>query len=218
MSAWLFPPESVQALKLLAAVGLALFMYLVGLELDLDGLRTRGRAAASASIASVLLPFALGAGLGWLLLEFGAVGAKGGWPFALFLGAAMAVTAFPVLARILEDHNLTRTELGGLAITTLPSTTCSAWTLLAGVTSAVVRPSGWTVLLAVPLVGGALLARPLVRKVAASPAGVLGGSMLFAAAAALVRSAIGVRGVLFGAVMPRSACCGGDPGLAEPRQ
>ena len=205
VSAWLFPPESLGALKLLAAVGLALFMYLVGLELDLDGLRTRGRAAASASVASVALPFALGAGLGWVLLDVGVVGAKGGWPFALFLGAAMAVTAFPVLARILEDHNLTRTPLGGLAITTAAVDDVLAWTLLAGVTAAVgASVGGWTVLLAVPLVTVAMLARPLMRRVAASPAGVLGGLMVFAAAAELVGLHLVFGAFLFGAVMPRS--------------
>jgi Kef-type K+ transport system membrane component KefB len=201
----LFPPDSVPALKLLASIGLALFMYLIGLDLDMDGLRTRGRAAASASIASVALPFGLGAGLGWLLLQMGAVGAEGGWPFALFLGAAMAVTAFPVLARILDDHSLTRTELGCLAITTAAVDDVLAWTLLAGVTAAVgASVGGWTVLLAVPLVAVALLARPLVRRVAASPAGVLGGLMVFAATAELVGLHLVFGAFLFGVVMPRS--------------
>ena len=205
VSEWLFPPDSVAALKLLASIGLALFMYLVGLELDLDGLRTRGRAAACASVASVALPFVLGAGLGWLLLDLGAAGAEGGWPFALFLGAAMAVTAFPVLARILEDRGLARTELGNLAITTAAVDDVLAWTLLAGVTAAVgASVGGWTVLLAVPLVAAALLARPLVRRVSASPAGVLGGLMVFAAGAELVGLHLVFGAFLFGAAMPRS--------------
>jgi Kef-type K+ transport system membrane component KefB len=205
LSGWLFPPDTVPQLKLLASVGLALFMYLVGLDLDLEGLRTRGRAAAAASTASVALPFALGVGLGWLLLEVGAVAAEGGWPFALFLGAAMAVTAFPVLARILDDRHLTTTELGCLALTTAAVDDVLAWTLLAGVTAAVgASVGGWTVLLAVPLVMVAMLAKPLVRRIAVSPAGVLGGLMVLAAAAEMVGLHLVFGAFLFGAVMPRS--------------
>jgi K+:H+ antiporter len=204
-SAWLFPPETVPALKVLASVGLVLFMFLVGLDLDLEGLRNRGRAAVSASVASVVLPFGLGAGLGWLLLDTGAAGAEGGWPFVLFLGAAMAVTAFPVLARILDDRGLTRTELGTLAITTAAVDDVLAWTLLATVTAVVgASVGGWTVLLAVPLVAVAMLLRPVVRRVAASRVGVFGGLMVFAAAAELVGLHMVFGAFLFGAVMPRS--------------
>jgi Kef-type K+ transport system membrane component KefB len=117
----------------------------------------------------------------------------------------MAVTAFPVLARILEDRGLTRTVVGTLAITTAAVDDVLAWTLLAGLTAAVgASAGGWTVVLAVPLVVVALLARPVVRRVAASRTGMLCGLMMFAAATELVGLHLVFGAFLFGVVMPRS--------------
>jgi Kef-type K+ transport system membrane component KefB len=132
-SAALFPVQSLGFLSTLSQLGLILFMFLVGLELDTDAIKARGRSALVISHASIVAPFVLGAALAlWLYprlsdssVQFSA--------FALFLGAAMSVTAFPVLARILSERNLVRTPLGALAITCAAVDDVTAWMLLAGV-------------------------------------------------------------------------------------
>lgn len=136
-SASLFPAESLGFLGTLSQLGLILFMFLVGLELDTASLRERGRAALVISWSSIVTPFALGAGLAvWLHPTL----APAGIPllgFALFLGAAMSVTAFPVLARILDARGLTRTPIGALAIACAAVDDVSAWLILAVVVSVV---------------------------------------------------------------------------------
>jgi Kef-type K+ transport system membrane component KefB/nucleotide-binding universal stress UspA family protein len=116
-SALVFPAESLAGLDALSQLGLVLFMYLVGLELDLEEIRRQGRAAASVTIGTVVLPMATGIGLG------AAVHAERGPPgvampeFAWFMGVALSVTAFPVLARILAERGMLRTRVGTLALT-----------------------------------------------------------------------------------------------------
>jgi Kef-type K+ transport system membrane component KefB/nucleotide-binding universal stress UspA family protein len=127
----LFPPESLPALNSLSQVGLLLFMFLVGLEFDPALLRGRGNAAVVTSHVSIVAPFLLGTLLALGLyprLSDASVSFTG---FALFMGAAMSVTAFPVLARILTERNLLRTRLGAVAIACAAVDDVSAWTLLA---------------------------------------------------------------------------------------
>lgn len=108
----LFPPTKLQPLYFLSQIGLLLFMFQVGLELDFHALRKLGPAVVFTSNVSVLLPLAAGAGLGVYLHPTLAGTNISLLPFAFFLGTAMSVTAFPVLARVLDERNLLQTNFG----------------------------------------------------------------------------------------------------------
>ncbi|MGO3126997.1 MAG: cation:proton antiporter [Luteimonas sp.] len=117
MHAALFPAASLPPLSALATVGLVLFMFIIGAELRaVEGTRSQVRAASLVGVLGISLPLALGLAISpWLYPRFAPEG-LGFWPFALFMAAAMSVTAFPVLARILKDRNLTQTRAGRLAL------------------------------------------------------------------------------------------------------
>jgi len=136
----LFPPDVRPYLNVLAQVGLILFMFLVGLEVDLSFIRGRERIALSVSISSIVLPFALGVLLAGLIYSSHKV--VGGdevkfLAFALFLGVSMSITAFPVLARILTERNMHRIPIGVLALACAAVDDVLAWTLLAVVVAIV---------------------------------------------------------------------------------
>ena len=140
ISSALFPPDSLGHLTSLSQVGLLLFMFLVGLELDLTHLRELGRAAVITSQVSIIAPFVLGSLFAVFLyprLSDQSVSLTG---FVLFMGAAMSVTAFPVLARILTERNMLRTRVGSVAITCAAVDDVTAWCILAGIT-VIVRSS-----------------------------------------------------------------------------
>jgi Kef-type K+ transport system membrane component KefB len=127
----LFPAGSLAPLGVLSQVGLVVFMFVVGLELDPATLAKRARSALFVSYASIVAPFLLGAGLALVLFkDYGAPGASAP-AFALFLGTAMSVTAFPVLARIIQERKLARTELGTLALACAAIDDLTAWCGLA---------------------------------------------------------------------------------------
>jgi len=117
LHAALFPAASLPPLSALATVGLVLFMFIIGAELRaVEGTRAQVRAASLVGVLGISLPLALGLAISpWLYPRFAPEG-LGFWPFALFMAAAMSVTAFPVLARILKDRNLTQTRAGRLAL------------------------------------------------------------------------------------------------------
>lgn len=152
VSAWLFPTESLGALHALSQVGLLLFMFLVGLEFDYKLLRGLGRTAVVTSNASILVPFLMGIGLSVYLYPLLSEGQVSWLHFALFMGAAMSVTAFPVLARILTERNLLRTRLGALIVACAAAADVTAWCILAGLI-ALVRASAAHTPLAVTLLG-----------------------------------------------------------------
>ena len=112
----LFPKSSFVVFETLSTVGLILFLFLIGMELDHELLYRQRKTALLASGMSVLLPFAMGTLLAHSLRIRFAPEGIGSVPFVLFLGIAMSITAFPVLARILEERGLQRTELGTTAI------------------------------------------------------------------------------------------------------
>lgn len=135
----IFPLFARGALGSLANLGLIIFMFIVGLELNTRLIRGNERRAGVISLSSVALPFALGLLIAQALYANHATAAGGGHvkrlAFALFIGAAMSVTAFPVLARILTERNMHRTPLGVLALACAAVDDIIAWSLLAAVTA-----------------------------------------------------------------------------------
>ncbi len=169
LQAALLPPEVAPFLGVHAQLGVILYMFLVGLALDLSVIRRSGHATVAISHASIVVPFVLGS---WLALALYPTLSSGGSPFtvfALFLGVSMSVTAFPVLARILTDRGISRTRMGVLALTCAAVDDVTAWCLLAVVVSiAQTRAADavWTIVLTVAFIIFVLgVVGPLVRRV-----------------------------------------------------
>ncbi|MBD0265168.1 MAG: cation:proton antiporter [Tolypothrix sp. Co-bin9] len=131
LAATLFPPETVPFLNVLSQVGLIFFMFLIGLELNPKYLSGNLEIAVLTSHVSILVPFSLGTLLALLLYPLVSNASVSFTAFALFLGAAMSITAFPVLARIITENNLQKTRLGTLALTCAAVDDVTAWCLLA---------------------------------------------------------------------------------------
>lgn len=127
----LFPKSSLGALESLSTVGLILFLFLVGSELDYEHLRQQKVTATLASLASITLPFGLAVLFAPMLHSRFSPNGFGPIPFALFVGVSMSITAFPVLARILEERNLQRETLGATALLCAAVDDVTAWMLLA---------------------------------------------------------------------------------------
>jgi len=132
-SSALFPENSLGNLSLLSQVGLVLFMFMVGMELDIKIIQNKIRDAVVVSNAGILIPFTLGIGLAYFLYENFAPKGVPFLSFGLFLGLAMSITAFPVLARIVQERGLHRTRIGTLVITCAAADDISAWCLLAAI-------------------------------------------------------------------------------------
>ena len=130
-SATLFPPASFNAFDILSTVGLILFLFLIGMELDYGQLYKQRATAVMASGMSIVFPFAMGAILAHSLRIRFAPHGIGSVPFVLFLGISMSITAFPVLARIIEERHMQGTALGTTAILCAAVDDVVAWTLLA---------------------------------------------------------------------------------------
>jgi Kef-type K+ transport system membrane component KefB len=209
-----FPVDVRPSLGALANIGVAVFMFIVGLELDRSLLRDQGRVVATVSLGSMVLPFALGTLLALHLVQQHPSAHRLG--FVLFIGAAMAVTAFPVLARILTDRGMLGTPLGGLALTVAAVDDVLAWSLLAVVVALTGGgPDQWRMLLAAPYLALMIwVMRPLLRRLATRyPDRELTLGMLAMVFAGLLLSAgltewMGLHFIfgafLFGAAMPRT--------------
>ncbi|WP_018341815.1 cation:proton antiporter [Cytophaga aurantiaca] len=129
----LFPAKSLGNLQFLSQIGLILFMFIVGMELDLKVLRNKAHEAVVISHASIIIPFALGMGLAFFIYESFAPEGIQFLSFALFLGIAMSITAFPVLARIVQERGIHKTRLGTVVITCAAADDITAWCILAAV-------------------------------------------------------------------------------------
>ena len=127
----LFPPESLTNLELLSQVGLVLFMFVIGMELDFSVLKNKINETLVISHAGILVPFFLGIVASYWIYEEYAAAQTAFLPFALFIGISMSITAFPVLARIIQERNMTKTSLGTLAIASAANDDVTAWCLLA---------------------------------------------------------------------------------------
>ena len=220
LHAALFPPASLPFLGTLSQVGLLLFMFLVGLEFNSTAIRSLGRAAAFTSAVSIALPFALGALLASYLYPRLADPSVSFAAFSLFLGAAMSITAFPVLARILAERGLTKTGLGTLALACAAVDDVTAWCILAYIV-AFVRATNeakplWITLAGVTLFAALMIfaVRPLLRRFrnAVTPQGsithdTMGALLLLLLLSAAMTEWLGVHllfgAFLFGAILPR---------------
>ena len=214
-----FPASSLAGLFATSQLGLVLFMFVVGLEFDLSLLQRRGRLALTVSQWSIAVPFLVGLALAvWAHPRFSSADVAF-WPFALFLGASMSVTAFPVLARILSERGLLQTQTGALALTCAAANDVTAWCMLAFVIAVVRSGNPWdaiptTVFAALYVVSMIGLVRPFLRRVAERYGTTRGLSqtaiaaiLLLLLASAVIAEAIGVHALfgafVFGAVMPR---------------
>jgi Kef-type K+ transport system membrane component KefB len=169
-AAFLLPASIAPTLSVLSQVGVILYMFVVGLELDFGLLRERTRATVLISHASIVVPFLLGAALALALYPRVSSSDVPFTHFALFCGVSMSVTAFPVLARILTDRRLQGSRLGVLALTCAAIDDVTAWCLLAFVVSVVnarvggvVATFGFTLVYLVLMLG---LVRPVARRYA----------------------------------------------------
>jgi Kef-type K+ transport system membrane component KefB len=126
-----FPLSSLPNLHAMSTIGLSLFMFIIGLDLDISILNPRIQTALFVSHASILVPFFMGVVLAYYLYSDFAPGGVSFTTFGLFMGVSMSITAFPVLARIIQERGLSRTPLGVMAITCAATDDISAWCILA---------------------------------------------------------------------------------------
>jgi Kef-type K+ transport system membrane component KefB len=214
----LFPTSLIPPLTALADIGLVLFMFVVGYEVDLRLIRGRERVALGVSLGSVILPLGLGTALGVWLAHRNHLHHVS--TFALFIGTAMAATAFPVLARILTDRGLHRTRIGGIALASAAIADVLAWALLAVVVALAGSSAQWKVLLAIPYAAAMFgIVRPLLRRLSRSylQAGRLTPNVLATVLAGLLLSCYATNWMglhfifgafLFGVIMPRENVLG----------
>ncbi len=221
LHAEIFPKSSLGALDGLSQIGLVLFMFIVGAELRMPhGARRQIATAGIVGVCSVLLPMVLGVAIAPALHPRFAPPGVGFWTFALFMAASMAITAFPIMARILKERALTHTPIGRLALTSAAIADVFAWIMLAVVVALIASHGGWSRL---ALTLGGLLAlavfafaavRPLFARILARHAAdgrphgmTLAALLITALAFAAATQALQVHAVfgafLFGACLPR---------------
>jgi Kef-type K+ transport system membrane component KefB len=213
---FLLPPAAAPFLSVIAQLGVILYMFLVGLELNTELLRTRARSTVAISHASIVVPFLSGACLSLYLYPRLSHAGVPFTSFALFMGVALAITAFPVLARILTDRRIDKTELGVVALSCAATDDVTAWCLLAfvvGVAQAEMSQAVRTVLLAlgyIALMFG--IVRPVAERVLGRyqgdrlAPGLVAWVLVALLSSALATEAIGVHAIfgafLLGAVIP----------------
>jgi Kef-type K+ transport system membrane component KefB len=213
--------DKLGGLSALSQLGLLIFMFLIGLELHPAHLRESGPAAAAISLASLLAPFALGAALAAALHPWLADGPVPALHFALFIGTAMSITAFPVLARILSERGMLQTPVGAMAIACAAADDILAWCLLAAVVFLIHSASAglpiWLMLaggaayVAAMLTGVRRIASRLLDSARSTPLtqAQLAVVLLVMAGSAAITEWLGVHALfgafLAGAIMPRDA-------------
>ena len=222
---FVLPQEIAPHLGVVAQVGVLLFMFLVGLELDTSLLRKRSHATLAISHTSIVVPFLMGATLAlWLYPALAPAGVSF-TNFSLFLGLSLSITAFPVLARILSDRGIQRSQLGVVAIACAAIDDASAWCLLAVVVG-IVRSAAANALVTIALTAAyvafmAFVVRPvavkLVRRaelVERTGAGTTTLAFVALLVSALVTEAIGIHALfgafLLGAVIPHDSALAKD--------
>ncbi len=170
-SATLFPAQSLGNLQFLSQIGLILFMFVIGMEMDLNVLKSKAKDAVIISHASIVFPFVLGLGLAYYIYESFAPQGVPFLSFSLFIGIAMSITAFPVLARIVQERGIHKTKLGTIVITCAAADDITAWCILATVIAIVkagsVLSAIYTIALAIAYVFLMInVVRPFLKRVA----------------------------------------------------
>ena len=130
---FLFAPDSLSNIYILSEIGLVLFMFVIGMELDLSALKNKMGTTFVISQASIVIPYFMGMWLAYYLYEEFAAGQTDFISFALFIGISMSITAFPVLARIVQEKGLTKSHLGTISIASAAFNDVTAWCVLAAV-------------------------------------------------------------------------------------
>jgi len=216
---FVFAKPSLGVLQLFSQIGVCLFMFVVGLELDVGNLRKRAQTAIVVSHSSIMVPYLLGAAAALLLYRDFAAPGTSFVSFALFMGIAMSITAFPVLARILSDRGLTKTPLGATALTCAAVDDASAWAILAFVV-AIAKATGLVStlvnlgLLVVYVLVMLFMVRPFLARVltverlqSRGALGTIAAILVVMTASAFTTQAIGIHALfgafLAGAIMPR---------------
>ena len=221
LHAQIFAPATRGPLEGLSQLGLVLFMFLVGAELRLPtGVRSQLVASAWIGTLSVLLPMGMGLAISFPLYPVVSIPGVPFWSFALFMSVAVSITAFPVMARILKDRNITQTKIGRLGLTSAAVADLLAWVMLGLVVVLASSARNWNALMR-ELVGIAILMvvifgafRPLIAWLLAKyandgrPAGPLLAALLIGTfLCAYATDYLGVHAVfgafLFGACLPR---------------
>jgi Kef-type K+ transport system membrane component KefB len=204
------------ALEAISRLGIVFYMFLVGMELNVPRLRAQAHTAVAVSHSSIIVPFLLGAGLSLWLYPLLSSADVSFMSFALFMGIAMAITAFPVLARILTDQHLEKTQLGVMALSCAATGDITAWCMLAfviGMTKAAVGDAAYVVLGTVAFIAAMfLVVRPLALRMTQRlervelPSWIIPAVLVAVMISALTTKLIGIRsaigGFLLGAVMP----------------
>ena len=218
-SAYLLPPAAAPYLSLVAQFGVVLYMFLVGLELNGDLLRDKAHATFVTSHASIVAPFILGATLALYLYPRLSTSDVLFVDFSLFIGVAMSITAFPVLARILTDRGMSRTPLGAVALACAAAGDVTAWCLLAlvvGIAKGTLQAALWSIAFTGAFIAAMfLVVRPTIERLVARSdgraprVGVLALALVGLALSALATEWTGVHAIfgafVFGAVIPHDS-------------
>lgn len=208
---FLFPSDIVPLIGVISQIGIILYMFLVGLRLDIGHLRGRTQVSVAVSHASIVLPLVLGAGLALWLYPRYATSDVSFTPFALFIAVSMSVTAFPVLARILAERGMTTTQLGAIALACAAVDDVTSWCLLAFLVG-IVRSAPGDVVTTVGLTAAflalmVLAVRPVARllRLARDERGELTQGMFLFVCVGLLLSAVATERIgihaLFGAFL-----------------
>jgi len=219
VSALILPTAVAPFLGVIAQLGVLLYMFIVGLELHADLLKHRAHATVATSHASILVPFVLGALLALYLYPRLSSSDVPFTSFALFMGVAMSITAFPVLARILTDRRMTRTELGVIALSCAATDDVTAWCLLAFVVGVAKAQAGEGLVVAAGtltyIAFMLLIVRPMLNPVVTwwktepLPRGMAAFVFVALLLSALTTEAIGIHAIfgafLLGAVIPHDS-------------
>ncbi|MFF0501277.1 cation:proton antiporter [Nocardia aobensis] len=219
LSGLIFPHEARPYLSLLAQVGVATFMFLAGMELDRSVFSSRRRLISAMSIAAYIGPFVLGCGVAALSLSRHQTADR--VPYIVFVACALAVTAFPVLARVLQDRHLMHTEVGKLSLASAAIVDIFAWSVLAAALMSAGSSTGraWRWVVLIPMAGVMWwLVRPVLVWLGSRATGqtmvviAVAGTLLFGAATEWIGLHMIFGAFAFGLVFPRERRLIVEPG------